>query len=234
MPEPRTVVITGASRGIGRLLCEFLRADGHDVVATCRDPDAVAEPIPARAVVELDVADTASVAGLAGRLAAVVDRVDVLVNNAGIKRVPGFPSSASAGPIPDLDPAAVLTLLRTNVVGPLLVTQAVVPMLRRPGAVVANISSQLASLQAGTGVDYAYNCSKAALNMATVTLQRDLADLGIAAVAISPGWLRTDMGGPDAPLDTRIATRELASLVGRLDRTFGGCYVDRFGVPIPW
>lgn len=232
-----TILVTGASRGIGAALVGHLAGDGHRVVAACRDP-AAAPTDGVAGTVALDVDDPESVAALPAAVVALLgdgSSIDVLVNNAGIKQVPGRSWAESAGPMPALDREAMLAVLTTNVVGPLLVTQALVPMLRRPGGVVLNVSSQLGSLSAGVDVDYAYNSAKAALNMATVTMGRDLGRFGIVPVALNPGWMKTDMTAADEPpLELGPATREIADLIPRLDGTFAGRFVDRFGEPVPW
>jgi NAD(P)-dependent dehydrogenase (short-subunit alcohol dehydrogenase family) len=231
----KTVLVTGASRGIGLALVERLRAAGHVVLAACRDPQAstsLAElAVP---VVALDVADPSSVAMLAEAVARHTAHIDVLVNNAGIKQAPDFAWPASAGPMANVDATAVAAVLATNVVGPLIVTQALLPLLAQPGGVVANVSSRLGSLADGVGIDYAYNASKAALNMITVTMDRDLGPLGISAVAINPGWIRTSMGGSEAPLHLDEASHDLAALVVRLDQADAGRFIDRHGASMPW
>jgi len=230
----RTVLVTGASRGLGREVAAALHRAGHRVIATGRTP--VGDPprtIDGLTLDALDVSDATSRAQLAERLEQAGVRIDVLVNNAGIKAAPGHPWAASAGPLGAVHPEAVEAILATNVVAPLLVTQALLRVLA-PGAVVVNVSSLLASLSDGLGVDYAYNASKAALNMLTVTMQRDLGPQGFTVVSVSPGWVRTDMGGPEAPLGLHEAGGDLAALIARLDPSFGGRYVDRFGAPMRW
>ncbi len=230
----RTVLVTGASRGLGRTIAEALQLAGHRVIATRRTPvDDGARTVDGLVLESLDVTDAASRTALAQRLGQAGVRIDVLVNNAGIKTVPGRPWEASAGPLGAVQPDAVEAILATNVVAPLLVTQALLPVLA-PGAVIVNVSSLLASLSDGLGIDYAYNASKAALNMLTVTMQRDLGPQGFTAVSVSPGWVRTDMGGPEAPLELHEAGGELAALIARVDASFGGRYVDRFGAPMRW
>lgn len=226
----RRFVVTGASRGLGRAVVEHLRADGHDVIAACRRPADAPAGGPA---VALDVTDPTSVGSLAESVEAEFGGVDVLVNNAGIKAAPGHSWEASAGPLDRLDADAVAAVLRTNVIGPLLVTRALLRLMS-PGAVVANLSSQLGSMAATVGRDYAYNASKAAVNMITVTMAADLRTAGVASVAVNPGWVRTEMGGDDAPLDPDAATRELADLLGRLRPQDSGRFVDRFGEDHPW
>jgi NAD(P)-dependent dehydrogenase (short-subunit alcohol dehydrogenase family) len=231
---PKTFVVTGANRGIGLALTGHLTAAGHRVVAACRRPhDAPALAALGVPIVALDLADDGSIAAAPAAIAAHVPTIDVLVHNAGIKQAAGARWEASAGPMPNLDADAIMRVLRTNVVGTLLTTQALRPLLAG-GSVVAHITSLLGSLAGTVGIDYAYNASKAALNMVTVTMQRDVALAGITQVAINPGWIRTSMGGDDAPLDLDSASRDIAELVARLDATFAGRFVDRFGDTVPW
>lgn len=231
---PKTFVVTGANRGIGLAVTRHLAAAGHHVVAACRRPGDATElaelGVP---IVALDLADESSIAGLADAVATHVSAVQVLVHNAAIKQAPGTPWEASAGPVSQLRADALMAVLRTNVVGPLLVTQALRPLLER-GAVIAHLSSLLGSLSGTVGIDYAYNASKAAINMVTVTMQRDIDLPGVAPVSINPGWVRTSMGGDNAPLDLESASRDIAELLARLNATFAGRFVDRFGDSVPW
>lgn len=229
------IVVTGASRGIGLQLTRHLVADGHRVVGAVRDPAGAAALTAITDVVALDVDRPTTLERLDAAVGAHLDEVDVLVNNAGIKRVADRDWVESAGPLSSVDRDAVLAVLSTNAVGPLLVTRALLSRLRRPGGVVVNVSSQLGSLAAGIGVDYAYNASKAALNMVTRTMARDLGEFGIVPVALNPGWIATDMtADDDAPLDPVPTTREIADLIVRLDSSLNGCFVDRFGSTVPW
>ncbi len=205
------------------------------MVAACRDPGAAEQlRTTGAAVVALDVSSDASLAGLAARVRTHVETLDLVVNNAGIKEAAGLAWSRSAGPLHELQRGAMMAVLETNAVGPVLVAQHLVPVLRRPGGVIVNVSSLLGSLQGNVGMDYAYNCSKAALNMATVQLDRELGPDGIVTVSLNPGWIRTDMGGVDAPLEPEQTTREIADLLVRLGPDHAGRFLDRFGDPTPW
>ncbi len=231
----RTIVVTGASRGIGRAVAEHLRDDGHRVIAACRTPAAAADLADSGIdVVELDITDAESVERFGDRVGAVTDAVEVLFNCAGIKQVPGREWSASAGPLATLDPAAFTTVMSTNLVGTVAVTQSMLPRLTQGGGVVVNVSSQLGSLQEHVGLDYAYNCSKAALNMFTAQLQHDMTGTGVSATSLNPGWIKTDMAGDEAPLELATASREIAELLASIGPEFGGRFIDRFGNDVPW
>jgi NAD(P)-dependent dehydrogenase (short-subunit alcohol dehydrogenase family) len=235
MNDRRTIVVTGASRGIGRAVALHLGGDGHRVIAACRTPAAAVDLADAGVdVVELDITSADSIARFGDHLTAVTPHIDVLVNNAGIKEVPGCSWSASAGPLADLDPTAFAAVVATNLVGAVAVTQSVLPGLMARGGVVVNVSSLLGSLQEHVGLDYAYNCSKAALNMFTAQLQHDLAGSKITAMSLNPGWIKTDMAGDEAPLDLATTSREIADLLTSIGPEHGGRFVDRFGVDVAW
>lgn len=225
----RTILVTGASRGIGAALVPALRLRGHRVIGTARRPD------PDGDLVRLDTTDPASCAVAVPVVAERLEGapLDVVLNNAGIKAAPDADWEASAGPLERVEPAAVAAVLGTNVIGPLNVTRALLPLLGA-GSVVVNVSSQLGSFGVGVDVDYAYNASKAALNMVTVTMQRDLGARGVAAVSLNPGWIRTEMGGAEAPLDLDDAVADIAGFLGEVDASWGGRFVDRLGEPVPW
>ncbi|CAN5842503.1 SDR family oxidoreductase [soil metagenome] len=233
--NPLVVVVTGASRGVGLELTRHLHDDGHRVIAACRRPDdshdlaSIGVPI-----VPLDLDDDATIDVFAERVARNEPIVDIVVNNAGVKRAPGHSWSESAGPLPELSRSSLRSVIDTNLIGALLVTQAIAPIVRRPGGTIVNVSSQLGSLELSTGLDYGYNCSKAGLNMATVQMSRDPALAGVTVVAMNPGWIRTEMSGDDAPLDIIEATREIADLLPRIVDEMNGCFVDRFGSNIDW
>jgi len=243
MTTARRCVVSGANRGLGLEFVRQLAAAGDEVVATARRPEAAAELSDiARAsggrvtVVALDVSDPASIAGAGAQVAERFPAVDLLINNAGIMRLPDAPDEITAGPLDALDGEAVLSLLRVNVVGPVLVTQALQPLLaaaRR--SVVVNLSSGMGSIGSTTAaMDYAYCTSKAGLNMMTRHLAHELEQQGTIAVSISPGWVRTDMGGPAAPLDPPESVKGILSLVDGLGPGDSGRFLDHSGEEIPW
>lgn len=207
------IVVTGANRGIG---LEFVRqylARGDDVVAACRDPRRaealsalVAASQPRARAAACDVASDASVSAFASSLGDAT--VDVLVNNAGVGG--GWES------LDGVTTEVALDTYNVNALGPVRVTRALLPHLARSSAPrVAHISSGMGSIgDNGSGGAYAYRMSKAALNMAARSLAVDLRPRRVISVAINPGWVRTDMGGGNAPVDVRDS---VAAMIARFD-----------------
>jgi NAD(P)-dependent dehydrogenase (short-subunit alcohol dehydrogenase family) len=228
-----TALITGAGRGIGLEVARELAREGHDVLLGVRDPRR-APSLPRGRVEPLDVASRESIAALAKRLAGRGERLDVLVNNAGVYRAP---------PRETWD---------VNVRGPLLLTRALAPLLA-PGARVVMVSSGLGSLSGqpdavarrlrdpALTVDDVlrlseeapdgYGASKAALNALARLFARELPEARVNSV--DPGWVRTEMGGQGAP---RSVEQGAASVLWATrvppDGPTGGWFRD--GNPIPW
>lgn len=233
---PSHALVTGANRGLGLEFVRQLLAAGSHVVAACRQPgkatalNTLAGEHPGRLhVLPLDAAQPKSLAELARELPLVLGddgRLDLLVNNAGVLH-----SGERFGDIPaeHLDDS-----FRTNAAGPLLLTQALAPLLA-DGARVVNLSSRLGSIalteRFGTP---SYDISKAALNMVTALLSHALAERGIAVIAVSPGWVRTDMGGKDAELDPATPVAGILQLAARLTPEDSGRFVDWQGDTLPW
>jgi NAD(P)-dependent dehydrogenase (short-subunit alcohol dehydrogenase family) len=236
------VLITGASRGIG---LEFVRqylADGWQVYATCHKLANAGQLKTMKSnklhILEMDVTDAAQVKAVAEHLKG--KPIDLLINNAGTVEPIFYGSGAYEGTDdPDLrnyDFDAWLDLLKTNVLGPARVCGAFVDNLtagERPVAV--NVSSTLASVastwQAGR---YAYRTSKAALNMLTRSVGEWYAKRGIVLISISPGWTRTEMGGPKAANSVEDSVRGVRNVIARTTMAQAGTFVDFNGQTIPW
>ena len=232
----RHALVTGANRGLGLELVRQLLAAGSHVVAACRHPgkatalNTLAGEYPGRLhVLPLDVAEPKTHAELARELPLVLGdegRLDLLVNNAGVLHSGERFGHLTATNLDDS--------FRTNAAGPLLLTQALAPLLA-DGAKVVNLSSQLGSIASTTRFGTpSYNISKAALNMATALMARALADRGIAVIALSPGWVRTDMGGADAELEPAQAMAGLLRVAQSLGPDDSGRFVDWQGDAVPW
>lgn len=225
--ETATVLITGANRGIGLEYARQFEAKGYTVIGTARKPGDATELAALGVRVEaLDVTDAASVAALAKRLEGVP--IDVLVNNAGIA---------------DRDESSVLTTdialfertFAVNTLGPLRVTQALLPNLRAGGRKhIVNMSSRLGSIALNNGNYPAYRASKAALNQINRNLSVDLGKQGFVVVVVHPGWVRTEMGGAEAPLLPDESVRGLVALIERLQSSDNGRFYDYLGAEIPW
>jgi len=233
---PRVAVVTGANRGIGFEICRQLaRRGGMRVVLTARNEakgGAAAQKLRSDGLdVDshvLDVADEASIRALAGWLEATCKRCDVLVNNAGIMADP------RGSRVLDSRLQTWRETLETNLIGPLILIQALVPLMKkhRYGRIV-NLSSgqgQLADMGPGTP---AYRVSKTALNALTRTLAAELTGSGILVNSMCPGWVKTDMGGAGAPRTVEQGADTAVWLATLPDGgPSGGFFRDR--KPIPW
>jgi len=231
----RNVVITGANRGLGLELARHFAKQGDRVWGTARNPTE-AEDLRrfADAVVPLDAASDASIAYLPTTLDGI-GRVDILINNAGLDARAFGVDRSEAGPLA-LDSESFLGQMRVNAVGPMLVTRALLPLLQSaPQPIVVNMSSQLGSMEVGGQMprDVGYNASKAALNMVTCNLAVALADQ-VTIVAVHPGWVRTDMGGPQGMLDPDESAAALGSLIEGLSPGDSGRFFRWDGAVHPW
>jgi NAD(P)-dependent dehydrogenase (short-subunit alcohol dehydrogenase family) len=200
--DKRVAVVTGANRGIGLEICRQLaRRGGVRVVLTARDQTkgkAAAGQLRDEGLEvdfhELDVTSEKSVETLAGWLEGTCKRCDILVNNAGILADP------RGSRFLDSRPETYRQTLDTNVFGPLLLSQALVPIMKRSryGRIVNISSGQGQLFEMGAGAP-AYRISKTALNALTRVLAAELKGSGILVNSMCPGWVKTDMGGPGAP-----------------------------------
>jgi NAD(P)-dependent dehydrogenase (short-subunit alcohol dehydrogenase family) len=229
-----SALITGANRGLG---LEFVRqylADGWRVVATCRNP-AGADKLKSLAksagdkltIVELDVTKLETVRNAATHLGGIA--IDILINCAGITG----PSGQRAGAVnydswPDV--------LDVNTMGPLRVLEAFIePLARSERKLVVSITSGMGSLADNTsGGSIAYRSSKAALNMVMRSAAIDLKSRGISCVVVNPGWVETDMGGPNAPLSPQESVSALRRLIARLGAKDSGKFYHYDGSEYPW
>ena len=236
MSQPRHCLVTGANRGLGLEFVRQLLAAGDHVIATCRHPgratalNTLTGEHPGRLhVLPLALADPRTHAELARELPLVLGadgRLGLLVNNGGVLH--------SGERFGHVEPAQLQDSLRVNAAGPFLLTQALAPVLA-DGAVVVNMSSRLGSIASVEGFNTpTYAISKAALNMATVLLARALAERGITVIAVSPGWVRTDMGGKDAPVEPVDSVTGLLAQVERATLADSGRFIDYRGEAIDW
>lgn len=209
-----TILITGATRGIGAALAERAMADGFSVIGTGRAPPSA--PPAGAEWHPLDVTDPASINALAADLAG--RPIDLLVCNAGV--YPDRGQRLDTGYAPEIWAES----FAVNVTGVFLTVQALLPNLRQAKGRIAIISSQMGSSTRAPGGSYAYRASKAAALNLGRNLASDLAGEGIAVGIYHPGWVQTDMGGPEAEIDAETAAKGLIQRFAALSPTTTGCF----------
>jgi NAD(P)-dependent dehydrogenase (short-subunit alcohol dehydrogenase family) len=226
------ILVTGANRGIGLALTKALLANGNTVIAACRRPQEASE-LMQLTLLHPETIDLAKFA--VDREAEVVEaaavlrkrhqKLDVIVNNAGIMPEHGHES------ILRIDLELLREAFDTNALGAARVIRAFYPMLaksERPR--IINVSSGLGSISTKDDYGYyAYSISKAALNMLTHAIAHEFAPRGVTTVLISPGWVRTDMGGEDARLTPEESAQSLAEAIDRIGPELNGQFLDRHG-----
>lgn len=237
MTQPPIAVVTGAYRGLGLETCRQLAERGYRVVLTARreaEGRAAADGLARRGLDvrfhALDVTDADSVRRLADQLRAEHGRIECLVNNAGI-----FPDPEPGGEAASVFRADLDTVRRgfeTNTLGPLLLCQALIPLMAGRGRVV-NVSSGMGQLSDMNGCCPGYRLSKTALNALTRILADELQDTGIKVNSVCPGWVRTEMGGADATLSVEEGARGIVWAATLPDDGPSGGFF-RHGEPIPW
>ncbi len=227
----KTVLITGANRGIG---LEFVRQylqDGWRVFATCRQPEAakvlnaLQDQYPqSLRVEELNVTDWAAVKAL-GKVFKN-ESIDLLINNAGLYG----DRSQSLG---QTDVDDWLNVLAANTIAPLKVVEALLPCLA-PGARIATLTSLMGSMaDNGSGGNYVYRSSKAGLNAVIKSLSLDLEGRHIC-VLFHPGWVLTDMGGPGAMISVETSVSGMRSVIEQLTPEHSGSFLRYDGKELPW
>ncbi len=238
-----SVLITGANRGIGLAFAHSFAADGWRVHACCRDPDgaedlaalsaemaradtASADTAGAVTLHRLDVTDGSRIAGLSRELAD--EAIDVLVNNAGVM-----------GPrtgFGEMDYDGWLPVFETNTLAPMRMAEGFVEQVAKSGRkLIVNISSIMGSLgeNAGGGA-IIYRSSKAALNMVSKSLSAELAPRGITVIVFHPGWVSTDMGGPDAAVTPGESVEGMRAVIERVTPNDSGRFFNFDGHEIQW
>lgn len=224
-----SVLITGANRGIGLEMARQYVVDGWTVHGTCRaSSDAAALKDTGAEVHTLDVTDHAGVDALARTL---TDPLDVVVANAGVMG----PRNGGAQAFGTLDYPAFHQVMAANVLGALKTCEAFTPHLEKgEQKKLACITSKMGSIDDSSGGMIMYRTSKAALNMALAAASPALAEKGIAAILIHPGWVQTDMGGPSALISAEESVRGIRDRIDGARPTDKPPFRAYNGRDIPW
>jgi len=217
-----TILITGANRGLGLEFARQYAADGWSVVATARESSPELDELGSR-VERLDMRDLDAVAGFGAR---IDGPLDLLIANAGAMQ----PPEASSGE----NGRRWAELLTVNSIAPYLLAKALLPAVAQTQGKLIAISSRMGSIADSSGGYVPYRSSKAALNMAWNALAMEARPKGVAAAVLNPGWVRTDMGGPNASIDPPESIGDMRRVIDGLDLARAGSFLDRDGSEIPW
>jgi NAD(P)-dependent dehydrogenase (short-subunit alcohol dehydrogenase family) len=219
-----TILVTGAGRGLGHELARQYAAEGWRVIGTVRSAQA---KLPAGVERQIaDLTDRKQTAALARALRGLP--LDVLFCNAGISGKRGMALGS-------FDYDSWEDVLRVNLLGAAAVTEALLAnVLAGERKVIAMMSSRLGSIAEASGMTLPYATSKAALNMLVKGLAAELAARGVIVVALSPGWVRTDMGGASAPLAPEASVANLRNVIAGLKQRDSGKFLSHDGSAIPW
>ena len=229
----RTILITGANRGIGLELTEQFAQDGWQVLACCRNPadagqlQALTERDLAIEIHALDVTNYEQMATLADRLG---NRpIDILLSNAGLYGSKGV----SFG---EVDSEEWRKVLEVNTIAPLMLVQTFIEQVAASQhKLVAVISSKVGSIaDNSSGGNYVYRSSKTAVNQVVKSLSIDLADRDITVISLHPGWVKTDMGGSNAEISVDASVSGLKSILLSAGLAQSGQFIEFNGSRIPW
>lgn len=223
-----SALIVGASRGIG---FEFVRqylAQHWSVYATFRNE---ADRLRLRELgahtLKLDVLDINDVAGIAWQLDG--EAIDVVINNAGVYG----PRTSSTKSPPSLDEFD--NVMRTNVLAAMRIIPVVAPLLTQKGGTLAFVSSRMGSIaEASASYGLLYRTSKAAVNMVAKLAHADYSPIGVRVLSLHPGWVRTDMGGPNADVEVSASIEGMRRVIADTDSYSSGCFYDYRGQSLDW
>lgn len=230
------VFITGANRGLGLEIVRQYLERGDHVFAAARKFDMLEQydgkHTGTLTKIPLEVNNMDDIAAAAQAVRAVVDGIDILINNAAIN-----PRESIYRTLGSLDSQALAHEIHTNAIAPLMIVQAFVDLLKNgKSPKLINITSQQGSMQLKTnaGGGYAYSMSKAALNMATRVLAADLIGQGIITMMIHPGWVQTDMGGSNAMISAHESASSLLNIIDNLTAQDNGRFFNITGQDHIW
>ena len=222
-----TALVTGANRGIGLETVRQLLDRDYEVHATYRSGKGGLADInnPRLVLHQMDVRNTDEVVAAMNEIG---PSLDLLVNNAGI-------SDGRWSNVSEIDFDVVSTVMEVNAIAPVRVTQHALPLLANGGGTVLMITSLMGSIgDCASGRSYAYRASKTALNMFTTAMKSELREQGISLLLIHPGWVETDMGGPNAPIRAEESVSGIMARIEEQTLEMTGRFVDYAGHILPW
>lgn len=247
-----SILITGCNRGLGLGLVKSLikhESAPKYIFATCRNLEkadelrSIAEANKNVHILQIDLKEFDKYPEIVAQVGDVVknEGLNVLFNSAGIS-----PRSSFLG-LKALKPNELMDVYAVNVVAPLMMTKAFVPLLKKASdanksaplgvqrAAIVNMSSILGSIQSNKeGSLYHYRVTKSGLNAATKSLSIDLKNDGIIAVNMHPGWVKTEMGGPKAPMEIADSCDNMVRTILKLDKSHNGGFIQYDGQTLPW
>ena len=228
-----TILVTGANRGIGLEFVKQYLKKGDSVIATYREEESSKELINLSQnksnlkILKLDVASDASMESFCQHLGD--QPIDIFINNAGVYG----PRDSNFGKV---DAESWLPVLRINTLAPLLLTQLIIENLRRGKAKkLLYVTSKMGSIDDNKGGgSYVYRSSKTALNSVVKSISVDLRSEAMAVAVLHPGWVRTDMGGPNGLIDTETSVSGMVQVIENLCLETSGAFFNYDGHVIPW
>lgn len=230
MNTSKTILVTGANRGLGLGFCKHYLQKNDHVFAAARNTNtpqlkSLLSDYPKQFhLIDMDITDIASIKAAFEKVKKSTDHIDLLINNAGRYGLDGPLSE-------DINTQDLLLTYQTNVIGPMLVTKTFLPLIERGASKkIVHLSTLMASIQDNqSSGSYGYRMSKSALNMMSKNLSIDLKGKGILSVVLHPGWVKTDMGGPNAPLDVDTSVEAMIGVIKTLSMENSGSFLDYRG-----
>ena len=225
-PHMKSVVVTGANRGIGLELVKQLLDSGYRVYATYRSEKGGLEDITNQnlSLHKMDVRDSAGIEELSN---SIEGKIDLLINNAGV-------ADGRWQSISEIDMQHALEVIEINSIAPVLITQKLLNQMSDDSTIVM-MSSLMGSISdCMSGRSYAYRASKTALNMFSIAMKNELQQSGISILILHPGWVATDMGGPNATVSPEQSVSGMIERIDEHNLSMSGRYVQYDGTPIEW
>ena len=222
----KSVVVTGANRGIGLELVKQLLDSGFRVYATYRSEMGGLASLSNQnlSIHQMDVRDPAAIEELSN---SIDGKIDLLINNAGV-------ADGRWQSISEIDMQHTLEVIEINSIAPVLITQKLLNQMSDDSTIVM-MSSLMGSISdCMSGRSYAYRASKTALNMFSIAMKNELLEAGISILILHPGWVATDMGGPNATVSPEQSVSGMLERIDEHNLSMSGRYVQYDGTPIEW